>query len=148
LFVIVVAGLAEARSSAAFETLDKALGEIAYPVFLLHWFAGFVAALVLMPGSWRVWSIFLMSMPITLVLAAALSILSHKLIDPLRVCIRRSAIVEHALFAAVSEPCDRGNRELGACTHQTSGRDELAVHVDRGLRVADRQCHELVAPRG
>ena len=89
LFVIVVAGLANVRWSALAMRIDRSLGEIAYPVFLLQWLAGFLTALTLSPGVWRGWSLALASVPVILCMAIALALLNGKLIEPLRDTLRR-----------------------------------------------------------
>src|SRR5262249_5427537 len=49
-FAAVVAGLVARPFSGAVARCDRALGEIAYPVFLSHWLVGFSAALARFPG--------------------------------------------------------------------------------------------------
>lgn len=92
LFAVVVTGLANAEAGPLVRSVDRALGEIAYPVFLVQWLAGFVTALVLMPGAWRGWSLALASIPVTLAASAALAVLNQKIIEPLRERIRRTPV--------------------------------------------------------
>ncbi len=100
LFVFVTAGLAPVRAKPALRSVDGALGEIAYPLFLVQWLAGFLAALLYMPGTWRGWPLLLAALPLMLVLALAIALLNQKLVDPLRSRIRRGEI----LAAAAPEP--------------------------------------------
>ena len=37
-------------------------------------------------------------------------------------------------------------RDAGSVAHQAAGLDELAILIDRGQRMASRQCDELFAP--
>ena len=91
LFVLVVAGLAQAKAPLALMRLDNLLGDLSYPVFLLHWLVGFVIAAALMPDSLRGWHLFLTALLPTLLGAAILAIVSHKFINPLRLRVRQSA---------------------------------------------------------
>jgi peptidoglycan/LPS O-acetylase OafA/YrhL len=88
IFAVVVAGLIDANPGAAMRAVDLALGELAYPVFLIQWLAAFLTAIVLMPGQWRGWTLTLVSIPVTLVMASGLAMLTRRLIDPIRARIR------------------------------------------------------------
>jgi peptidoglycan/LPS O-acetylase OafA/YrhL len=68
--------------------VDRALGELAYPVFLIQWLAAFVTAMLLMPNQWRGWALTLASIPVTLTMAGGLAMLTHTLIEPIRTRIR------------------------------------------------------------
>ncbi len=92
IFAVVVAGLANAKAGSLVQTLDWALGEMAYPVFLVQWLTGFITALVFMSGTWRGWPMALASIPLTLAAAAGLAVLNRKLIEPLRERVRGTAI--------------------------------------------------------
>jgi peptidoglycan/LPS O-acetylase OafA/YrhL len=72
LFVIVVAGLAQSRWSPFAQRIDRALGEIAYPMFLVHWLAGFITALAIGAGIWRGWTLTLAAVPLMMLMAIAL----------------------------------------------------------------------------
>jgi peptidoglycan/LPS O-acetylase OafA/YrhL len=84
LFVIVVAGLARVEWGGLAQRIDRLLGEIAYPVFLVQWLAGFLTALVLTPGVWRGWTLTLAAIPIILLMGAAIAWMNMRLIEPLR----------------------------------------------------------------
>jgi peptidoglycan/LPS O-acetylase OafA/YrhL len=84
LFVILVAGLAKIEVAPLTRRIDQALGEIAYPVFLVQWLAGFVTALAIGSGEWRGWTLTFASLPLILVMAIALAMLNRRLIEPLR----------------------------------------------------------------
>jgi peptidoglycan/LPS O-acetylase OafA/YrhL len=90
LFAVVVTGLANAKGGPLAKSLDRALGEIAYPVFLVQWLTGFVTALVFLPGTWRGWSLALASIPVTLAASVVLALLNQKIIEPLRERIRHT----------------------------------------------------------
>ncbi len=92
LFAVVVTGLANAEGGPLLKSVDRALGEIAYPAFLVQWLAGFVTALVFLPGIWRGWSLALASIPVTLAAAVVLAVFNQKIIEPLRDRIRRTPV--------------------------------------------------------
>lgn len=87
-FAVVVAGLANSRAVPLMRAFDNALGELAYPVFLLQWLTSFVTALVFMPGTWRGWPLALASIPVTLLAAIALAALNRAFVEPLRTRLR------------------------------------------------------------
>jgi len=88
LFAVVVAGLVDANPGALMRSVDRMLGELAYPVFLIQWLAAFVTAMLWMPNQWRGWALTLASIPVTLTMAAGLAMLTHTLIEPIRTRIR------------------------------------------------------------
>jgi peptidoglycan/LPS O-acetylase OafA/YrhL len=92
LFSVVVAGLANAKFSPPIRSVDRALGELAYPVFLVQWLTGFVTALVFMPGVWRGWSLALANIPLTLIVAAGLAVLNRMTIEPIRERVRGTPV--------------------------------------------------------
>jgi peptidoglycan/LPS O-acetylase OafA/YrhL len=92
LFVVVVAGLAQIKAAPAPRRIDRALGELSYPVFLVQWLAGFITALAIGSGQWRGWTLTLASIPLTLGMAIALNLLNARLIEPLRVQLRDTAV--------------------------------------------------------
>jgi peptidoglycan/LPS O-acetylase OafA/YrhL len=96
LFIFVIAGLAPVRTKPVLRSVDAALGEIAYPLFLVQWLAGFLAALFYMPGTWRGLPLLLAALPLMLVMSATIALLNQKLIDPLRGRIRRGEILAPA----------------------------------------------------
>jgi len=91
-FAFVVAGLAEWQPGAWLARLDHALGEIAYPLFLVQWLAGFVVALAFFPGHWRGWPLMLAATPVMIGFSLGLAALSQMLIEPLRDRIRDRAM--------------------------------------------------------
>jgi peptidoglycan/LPS O-acetylase OafA/YrhL len=88
LFVIVVAGLGKVEWSPLLARIDRSLGAIAYPAFLVQWLAGFLTALVICPGTWRGWPLTLASLPLIFLMASALAGLNLKIIEPLRLARR------------------------------------------------------------
>jgi peptidoglycan/LPS O-acetylase OafA/YrhL len=89
-FAVVVAGFANIKPAPLLHAADKALGELAYPVFLVQWLTGFITVLVFMPGSWRGWPLAFASIPVTLAAAIVLAMLNGKFIEPLRTRVRRA----------------------------------------------------------
>src|SRR5262249_60647489 len=63
LFVIVVAGLAKVQWSPLLKQIDRALGEIAYPTFLVQWLAGFPNAPFIRGGLLGGLAVALLSLP-------------------------------------------------------------------------------------
>jgi peptidoglycan/LPS O-acetylase OafA/YrhL len=102
LFVIVVAGLSKIEWSPLLARVDRSLGAIAYPAFLLQWLAGFLTALAICPGTWRGWPLTLASLPLLFLMASTLAGLNSKFIEPLRASRRRagSAGTDQILEAA------------------------------------------------
>jgi hypothetical protein len=60
---------------ARIRAFDKVLGELAYPVFLIQWLAGFAIALVFFPGTSRGWVLTLATTPLILAGAGGLAFL-------------------------------------------------------------------------
>lgn len=112
LFSVVVAGLANAKFNPLVQSADRALGEIAYPVFLVQWLTGFITTLVLMPGMWRGWSLALANIPLTLAVAAGLAVLNRKLVEPLRERVRGTPV--DRCFAADAPTTDPESAEATA----------------------------------
>jgi peptidoglycan/LPS O-acetylase OafA/YrhL len=106
LFVIVIAGLAGARFAPSIARVDRALGELAYPVFLVQWLAGFITALIIGLDQWRGWTLALASFPLTLGMAIVLTLISARYIEPLRLRVRQaeapSPLRPPAMHAATS----------------------------------------------
>lgn len=88
-FAVVVAGLARRPFSGAVARCDRALGEIAYPVFLSQWLVGFLVALALFPGTWRGWMLTLVATPFIIATGLLLALVNRRLIDPWRVRLRQ-----------------------------------------------------------
>src|SRR5262249_40892023 len=88
LFVIVVAGLAKVQWSPLLKQIDRALGEIAYPTFLIQWLAGFLTALFIGSDIWRGWTLTFMSLPLIFLMAFALAQFNARYIEPVRMALR------------------------------------------------------------
>jgi peptidoglycan/LPS O-acetylase OafA/YrhL len=93
LFAVVVSGFANFAAAPPLRALDKMLGDLAYPVFLVQWLAGFVTALLFFPpDGWRGWPLAFASIPVTLTVALALAALNRRMIEPLRLRFRGASI--------------------------------------------------------
>ena len=90
-FVFVAAGLSDYRPGPLLARIDKALGDIAYPLFLVQWLAGFVVALAFFPGNWRGWALTLVATPFMVGMAIGLAKFNALTIEPLRDRVRASA---------------------------------------------------------
>ena len=89
-FALVVYALAGRRFGSRMRGVDRILGELAYPVFLIQWLAGFVAALVFLPGTSRGWLLTIAATPLILAGAGGLAFLHRRLIEPLRSRVREA----------------------------------------------------------
>jgi hypothetical protein len=69
--------------------LDRAAGEIAYPVFLSQWLVGFLVALIFFPGTWRGWTLTLVATPFIVAAGFVLALANRRLIEPLRLRLRQ-----------------------------------------------------------
>jgi peptidoglycan/LPS O-acetylase OafA/YrhL len=85
---VVVAGLARRPFSGAVTRCDRALGEIAYPVFLSQWLVGFLVAFAFFPGTWRGWMLTLVATPFIIAAGFVLALVNRRLIEPLRLRLR------------------------------------------------------------
>lgn len=63
--------------------LDKALGDLSYPVFLVHWLIGFLVTLLL-PGTGFGPILWVLSLPLIMVAAWVLSVMTHAFVERLR----------------------------------------------------------------
>ena len=84
LFSILVAGLAGWAPGARLRAIDRALGDLAYPVFLVHWLTAFLVASAFFPGTWRGWTLAAAATPAILALATVLAVLTRRYVEPLR----------------------------------------------------------------
>ncbi len=89
-FAFMVYGLAGRSFDPWIRVFDKILGELAYPVFLIQWLAGFVIVLMLFPATSRGWTLTLAATPLILVGAGGLAVLHRALIEPLRSRLREA----------------------------------------------------------
>ena len=87
-FAVVAAAVSQRRFSTSVARFDRALGEIAYPVFLVQWLAGFLVAATLFPGVQRGWILTLVATPFIIAAGFALAAVNRRLIEPARVRLR------------------------------------------------------------
>lgn len=66
-----------------FRIIDKFLGDISYPIFLLHYLVGFYVAIIFTPGKWRGIQLLVISTPIIIGMSAILAWFIT-IIEPLR----------------------------------------------------------------
>jgi peptidoglycan/LPS O-acetylase OafA/YrhL len=88
LFMLMVAGLADVKGSPAIKRIDRAMGELAYPVFLLQWLIGLIVFETIMPGTLRGWPLILAMTPLLLLASAGLAFLQIRYIEPVRTMLR------------------------------------------------------------
>ncbi|MDV2984750.1 UNVERIFIED_CONTAM: acyltransferase [Methylobacteriaceae bacterium AG10] len=84
-----VTALTDWRPAAELRVVDGYLGELAYPVFLCHWLAGFGVALAFFEPDTRGTGFALAAILASLVAAVLMAALNKKWIEPLRRKIRR-----------------------------------------------------------
>ncbi|BAU92028.1 acyltransferase 3 [Methylorubrum populi] len=84
-----VAALSDCRPAAAVRVVDGYLGELAYPVFLCHWLAGFAVAMAFFAPDARGPGFALAAILASLALAVFMAPLNGRCIEPLRRKIRR-----------------------------------------------------------
>jgi peptidoglycan/LPS O-acetylase OafA/YrhL len=90
-FAFVVAGLADQCLGARFARIDHAIGELAYPLFLVQFLCGFIVALVFFPGTQRGWELTLAATPLMLCVSFGMVKLNGMFIEPLRRRLREGA---------------------------------------------------------
>jgi peptidoglycan/LPS O-acetylase OafA/YrhL len=88
IFIVAVAGLARQPFGRIGARLDRALGEIAYPVFLSQWLVGFFVAIMFFPGTQRGWVLTLVATPFIVAAGFGLALANRRLIEPVRVRLR------------------------------------------------------------
>ena len=114
-FAFVVAGLADARPAALWARFDRALGELAYPVFLVQWLCGFLVALAFFPGMRRGWALTLVATPVILGASIGLAKLNDIAIEPPRRRLRENSATRTPQLAAATAgaPDSDGPARLG-----------------------------------
>ncbi len=103
-FVFVLAGLADYKPGPRLARIDKALGDIAYPLFLVQWLAGFIVALAFFPGMWRGWVLTLAATPFMVGMAIGLAKFNALAIEPLRDRVRATARRKSPRTASEAQP--------------------------------------------
>jgi peptidoglycan/LPS O-acetylase OafA/YrhL len=69
---------------------DRALGEIAYPVFLVQWLVGFLVAVTFFPGTQRGWLLTLVATPFIIAAGFALALVNRRFVEPVRLRLRET----------------------------------------------------------
>jgi peptidoglycan/LPS O-acetylase OafA/YrhL len=87
-FAVVVAGISQCRFGRSVARFDRALGEIAYPVFLVQWLVGFLVVATLLPGTQRGWMLTLVATPFIIAAGFALALMNRRLVEPVRLRLR------------------------------------------------------------
>jgi peptidoglycan/LPS O-acetylase OafA/YrhL len=78
-------------ASLSFDSLkafDKAVGDLAYPVFLVHWLVGYFIASTLLPGQRRGLELLAYSLPVILLVSMGLAWIARQCLEPARDRIR------------------------------------------------------------
>jgi peptidoglycan/LPS O-acetylase OafA/YrhL len=95
--VVLVAGLAERQFVAPFDRIDRILGDMAYPLFLLQWLVGFLVTVAFFPEASRGWLIFLAATPALILAAYGVAWLNEALVEPLRRRVRHAPLQRPAV---------------------------------------------------
>jgi peptidoglycan/LPS O-acetylase OafA/YrhL len=93
-FAFVVAGLAGRTFGAVLTRVDHAIGDLAYPLFLVQWTCGFVVALAFFGDTWRGWALTLAATPVMIGASFGVAWLNRTFVEPLRGRVRGSAAGE------------------------------------------------------
>lgn len=96
------------------EGLDKAFGDLAYPMFLTHWLAGFLVLLVMPIHQTRGWDLFGPAFALSLGAAWGLIILSRAFVEPLRSRVRNRGAESPA--SSPQRAADLGSEDIGLRT--------------------------------
>ena len=89
LITVILAGLAPLRDTRLIGKIDRKLGDLAYPVFLVHWLAGLVVVLAFEPMITRPSPLLLIAaLPLIIIVSALLAWAGEKMIEPIRHSIR------------------------------------------------------------
>ena len=92
LFLLVIVGVITTPGLGhLFKRSGKLLGDLSYPVFLIHWQIGFVVSVLLLNSQRRGLELYALSLLPVVMTAYGLAKLGEKWIDPLRGKIRRQA---------------------------------------------------------
>ncbi len=84
LSVLVVAHLPAFAVGSNMQKLDRMLGRLSYPVYLVQWLGAFLAHVMLCPNSWRGWDMAAAGLPVILGLAAMIVWVDEAIVEPLR----------------------------------------------------------------
>jgi len=84
LAALVVASQPALRPGPLARRIDTILGNLSYPIFLVHWLGGLAGYVLLSSTIPRGWELVLASAPVIVVLAAALAWLNCRFVEPLR----------------------------------------------------------------
>ncbi len=95
-FAVIVAGLARNRLP-ALVGIDRMLGDLAYPVFLVHILVAFLVSWLLLSGEPRGLALLLASTPLVIALAALMEWLQKRLVEPTRDRIRSGEAPERPI---------------------------------------------------
>ncbi len=87
-----VAALTHPAWSGQFAVAGKFLGDLAYPIFLVHWLIGFIVVLALPEGPVRGWHVLINALPGILLAAWALVKFTNAVVEPARNAIRAGRI--------------------------------------------------------
>ncbi|MFL5059920.1 MAG: acyltransferase family protein [Xanthobacteraceae bacterium] len=104
---VLVAGLARVRLGTRIHAFDKALGDMAYPLFLAHWLVGFLVSLAFFPQTSRGLMLTLVATPAGFIAAFGLAEINRRFTDPVRDYVRGMMIDRSWTSAEARAPTRR-----------------------------------------
>jgi peptidoglycan/LPS O-acetylase OafA/YrhL len=84
----VVIALSQIKTGPALARIDRMLGDLSYPIYLVQWLGAFVGYMLFMSRAPRGWELFFASVAPILLIAGALAWLQSRFVEPLRSKIR------------------------------------------------------------
>ena len=95
--IVIMVGFSHSSLNTRATGISKMLGDLAYPIFLLHWQVGFLVSQFVFDGKARGFDILAVSIPFILILAFGVNWLAARFIEPIRGKIRPGrAVSENA----------------------------------------------------
>ncbi|MDF1682021.1 acyltransferase [Ponticaulis sp.] len=86
--IVIMVGFSHSSLNTRATGISKMLGDLAYPIFLLHWQVGFLVSQFVFDGKARGFDILAVSIPFILILAFGVNWLAARFIEPIRGKIR------------------------------------------------------------
>ncbi|WP_349362185.1 acyltransferase [Methylocystis sp. JR02] len=104
LTIPVVVALSELKTGPVLARVDRLLGDLSYPIYLVQWLGGFAGYMLFASPAMRGWELFFASVAPILLISGALSWLQGLVVEPLRSKIREGAT--EARVGAAMQPAE------------------------------------------
>lgn len=135
----VVAGLTDLKCVGVRAGIDRLLGQLSYPIFLVHWIAAFGVFVAVPQIGLRGWGLMLATVPVALSIAAVFAILHARLVVPVRTSMRHAAMARGAARSRFATGIfgRRGDcRLIGAAGLQEAAQTETLTGFQVGTSVS------------